>query len=310
MINHHPVMLDEVIDMLITDSDGIYVDCTVGFGGHSEAILKKISKKGFLIGTDLDPYALNKAKEKLLKVENKNFALYNTSYKEIPEILLKLGIKKVNGFLFDLGISSYQINSEHRGFSYLKEGPLDMRFNQNINQTAKEYFDNISEIELAKTIKIYAEIAKSKKIAKEILVKNNKGKMHTTIDLKNAIINATGVKGNKILSKVFQAIRIGVNEEIFNFKNTLKKTPHFLKNGGRLAIISFHSIEDRIVKHFFKNSILIDEFDYYNQSSNKIDTNLKEITKKPICPSIQEISSNRRSRSAKLRVAEYLNEKN
>ena len=208
MINHYPVMLDEVIDMLIKDDDGIYIDCTVGFGGHSESILKKINKNGFLIGTDLDPYALNKAKEKLLKVENKNFALYNTSYKDIPEILLKLGIKKVNGFLFDLGISSYQVDSEHRGFSYLKEGPLDMRFNQNTYQSAEKYFDTITEIELAKLIKIYAEIGKSRKIAKEILQKRDKGKMHTTIDLKNAIINATGTSSKQVLSRVFQAIRI------------------------------------------------------------------------------------------------------
>ncbi len=308
MINHYPVMLDEVIDMLIKNDDGIYIDCTVGFGGHSESILKKISKNGFLIGTDLDPYALNKAKEKLLKVGNKNFALYNTSYKEIPEILLKLGIKKVNGFLFDLGISSYQINSEHRGFSYLKDGPLDMRFNQNIDQTAKEYFDKITETKLAELIKTYAEIGKSRKIAKKILQRKNEGQMHTTIDLKNAIIDATGTARKNVLSRVFQSIRIGVNNEILNFKKTLKIAPSLLKKNGRIAVISFHSIEDRIVKHFFKNSIIIDEFNYHNSDLKKINTNLKEITKKPILPSSEEITINKRSRSAKLRVAEYFNE--
>ena len=304
MINHSPVMLNEVIDMLITDKDGIYIDCTVGFGGHSESILKNITKNGFLIGTDLDPYALNKAKEKLSKVKNKKFSLYNASYKEIPDILSKLGIKKVNGFLFDLGISSYQVDSEHRGFSYLKEGPLDMRFNQNIKESAKDFLKNISEIKLASLIKTYAEISKSKKIAREIIRKINEDKMHTTIDLRNAIIEASGTGNNKILSRIFQAIRIGVNNEIYNFKKTLEITPALLKKGGRLAIISFHSIEDRIVKHFFKRSIIIDEFNYYKTDLKKIETNFKVITKKPLTACSEETASNKRARSAKLRVAE------
>jgi len=295
-------MLDEVIDKLIINKEGIYIDCTVGFGGHSIEILNNISKKGFLIGTDLDPYALNKAKEKLLKMKKNNFSLYNASYKEIPDILSKLGIKKVDGFLFDLGISSYQVDSEHRGFSYLNEGPLDMRFNPNDNQTAKDFLNDISEFELAKLIKVYAEIGKSKKIAKEIISNNNK--MHTTIDLKNTINNATGTSSNKILSRVFQAIRIGVNDEISNFKETLKTIPFLLKKGGRIVIISFHSIEDRIVKNFFKNSTIIDEYNYYKKDLIKIDTNLKIITKKPLTASNEEIIKNRRARSAKLRVAE------
>jgi len=302
IINHSPVMLEEVIDMLIINKEGIYIDCTVGFGGHSSEILNSINKKGFLIGTDLDPYALNKAKEKLLKMKKNNFSLYNASYKEIPDILSKLGIKKVDGFLFDLGISSYQVDSEHRGFSYLNEGPLDMRFNPNDNQTAKDFLNDISEFELAKLIKVYAEIGKSKKIAKEIISNNNK--MHTTIDLKNTINNATGTSSNKILSRVFQAIRIGVNDEISNFKETLKTIPFLLKKGGRIVIISFHSIEDRIVKNFFKNSTIIDEYNYYKKDLIKIDTNLKIITKKPLTASNEEIIKNRRARSAKLRVAE------
>tara|TARA_B110000116_G_scaffold239924_1_gene227670 strand:- start:714 stop:1631 length:918 start_codon:yes stop_codon:yes gene_type:complete len=304
MLDHCPVMLEEVINTLINDKDGIYIDCTVGFGGHSESILKNINTKGFLIGTDLDSYALDKAREKLKSVKNKQFTLYNSSYKDIPDILEKLGIKKVNGFLFDLGISSYQVDSEHRGFSYSKNGPLDMRFNQNAKQTAKEFLSSITEIELANLIRIYAEVGHSKKIAREIIKKRNMDKMHTTLDLKNAISSAVNNNSNKILSCVFQAIRIGVNDEINSFKNALQIAPSFLKKGGRLAVISFHSIEDRIVKHFFKNSVIVDESDYYKKNLTKINTELKIITKKPIVPSRKEISRNKRARSAKLRVAE------
>ena len=304
MLNHYPVMLEEVISTLINDKDGIYIDCTVGFGGHSKGILENISNKGFLIGTDLDSYALNKAKEKIKRVKNKHFALYNASYKDIPDILNKLGIKKVNGFLFDLGISSYQIDSEHRGFAYSKEGPLNMRFNEYDKQTAKEYLKDITELELANIIQTYAEIGHSKKIAREILKRRNDNKMHTTLDLKKAISQALNNNSNKVLSRVFQAIRIGVNDEIQSFKNILKIAPDFLKDGGRIAVISFHSIEDRIVKHFFKNSVIIDESDYYKKNLIKSKTKLKIITKKPITPSKKEISINKRSRSAKLRIAE------
>ena len=304
MLDHCPVMLEEVINTLINDKDGIYIDCTVGFGGHSESILKNINTKGFLIGTDLDTYALDKAREKLKGVKNKQFTLYNSSYKDIPDILEKLGIKKVNGFLFDLGISSYQVDSEHRGFSYSKNGPLDMRFNQNTKQTAKEFLSSITEIELANLIRIYAEVGHSKKIAREIIKNRNMNKMHTTLDLKYAISSAVNNNSNKILSCVFQAIRIGVNDEINSFKNALQIAPSLLKKGGRLAVISFHSIEDRIVKHFFKNSVIVDESDYYKKNLTKINTGLKIITKKPIVPSKKEISLNKRARSAKLRVAE------
>ena len=152
--DHFPVLLDEVIEMLITDVNGTYIDCTLGFGGHSSAILDKLSKQGFLIGLDLDPYALSKAKEKLDKVHGKRFSLHHASYKEFPRILKKLGIDKVNGFLFDLGISSYQVDSEHRGFSYNKEGPLDMRFNPEGNQNAKDFLAEVSEKKLIKIFKL------------------------------------------------------------------------------------------------------------------------------------------------------------
>ena len=219
MAYHFPVLLDEVIETLVTDLDGIYVDCTLGFGGHSSAILEKISKHGFLIGLDLDPYALNKAKEKLEKTGNKRFSVHHTSYKEFPEVLSRLGIDKVNGFLFDLGISSHQVDSEHRGFSYMKEGPLDMRFNPQGEKTAKDVLLEISEIELIDILQTYAEIGQAGKIAKEIIHERNRKNMNTTSDLKQAIFNATNENcSNKILSRIFQAIRITVNDEIKHSK--------------------------------------------------------------------------------------------
>ena len=302
--NHFPVLLNEVIKGLVTNTSGIYIDCTLGFGGHSGAILNKLDKKGFLIGLDLDSHALDEAKEKLHDINNKRFSLHHSSYKEFPKILSDLSIEKVDGFLFDLGISSYQIDSEHRGFSYSKEGPLNMRFNEYDKQTAKEYLEKITEFELANIIRIYAEIGNSKKIAREIVKRRNDNKMHTTLDLKKAISKALNNNSNKILSRVFQAIRIGVNDEIQSFKNILKVAPEFLKNGGRIAVISFHSIEDRIVKHFFKNSVIIDEADYYKKDLIKSNAKLKIITKKPIIATKKEILLNKRSRSAKLRIAE------
>ena len=302
--DHFPVLLDEVIEMLITDVDGTYIDCTLGFGGHSSAILNKLSKQGFLIGLDLDPYALSKAKEKLDKVHGKRFSLHHASYKEFPRILKKLGIDKVNGFLFDLGISSYQVDSEHRGFSYNKEGPLDMRFNPEGNQNAKDFLAEVSEKKLIKILQLYAEIGSSRKIAKKIIERRNENKMNTTLDLKNAISDATNGCSNKILSRVFQAIRICVNQEIETFKKTLAVTPDYLIEGGRILVISFHSIEDRITKHFFKDSIIKDEYDYYRKDIVNKDLKLKVLTKKPIMASDKELSLNKRSRSAKLRVSE------
>ena len=305
MDNHFPVLLDEVIETLVTDIDGIYVDCTLGFAGHSAAILEKISKHGFLIGLDLDPLALNKAKEKLEETGRKEFSVHHASYQEFPEILSKLGIDKVNGFLFDLGISSYQIDSGHRGFSYMKEGPLDMRFNPQGEKTAKDVLLKISETDLIDILQTYAEIGKAGKIAKQIIHERNRENMNTTSDLKQAIFKASGdTCSNKILSRIFQAIRIVVNDEIESFKNTLFKVPNYLVRGGRVSIISFHSIEDRIVKHFFKDATMINEHNYYDREKKDTENMLNPITKKPIVASKNEILLNRRSRSAKLRVAE------
>ena len=304
--NHFPVLSNEVIEMFVTNLEGVYVDCTLGFGGHSNAILNKINDKGFLIGLDLDPYALDKAKEKLQKTKSKCFSLYHSSYKEFPKVLSELGIEKVDGFLFDLGISSYQIDSEHRGFSYINSGPLDMRFNPNHGITAKKFLEAVKEKDLIRIMQIYAEVSHAKKIARRIIQKRNERKMNTTEDLKNAIFYSLNGCNNKIVGRVFQAIRIAVNDEINTFKNTLELIPQYLNKGGKIAVISFHSMEDRIVKHFFKNNVIIDEEDYHNPKSLGNDFKFNILTKKPVQATKKELMANSRSKSAKFRLAELL----
>ena len=296
MSYHIPILTDEIVDSLKIKPDGIYMDCTIGFGGHSESIAKKLSNKGNLIGIDLDPYALKMAKEKL-EGKYKNIIYSNSSYIDFPDILISHGIKEVDGFLFDLGISSYQIDSEHRGFSYRFNGPLNMKFNQNsTHNNAEHIINNYSEKDLSDIIRIYGEERYHKRIAKSIIKKRKKKKIKDTFDLKQVIIDAIRFYSNKVLSRVFQSIRITANDEINIIKNTLPKALDFLTVGGRIAVISFHSIEDRIIKHFFKD----------NSKSNLNNPKLKVITKKPITASQYEKNNNRRSSSAKLRIAEKI----
>ena len=217
MMSHTPILMKEVTQMLVSDLSGIYVDCTIGLGGHSFNILNILNNKGLVLGLDLDPYALNMADDKLSTL-NKKYSLHNTSYENFPEILSILGIKKVNGFLFDLGISSYQVDSKHRGFSYMKNGKLDMRFNPNKGITAKEFIKNISEKKLVTILRNYGQVKRAKAIAHNIILQRDEGEMETTYDLKQATTKIS--KSYKTLSQVFQAIRIGVNDEI-NILNAL-----------------------------------------------------------------------------------------
>ena len=305
-MNHHvPILCNEVVENLVLIPGGIYMDCTVGFGGHSEKILNKLNTDGMLIGMDIDPYALKESNKKLGQ-HYKNFCLYNCSYIDFPEAIRKNKLKKVDGLLFDLGISSYQVNTAHRGFSYSHDGPLDMRFNPNDNatKTAKDVLSNLSEDEISNYIKDYGEEKNHKRIAKSIINEIQKNKLNTTTDLKNAICKVIPEKhSNKTLSRVFQAIRIVANDEINTLKETLKLSYEYLNKGGRIAIITFHSIEDRIVKHFLKDSTIYKKSSY-NIEFKTTDRMFKQITKKPIYPSSDEIKKNPRARSAKLRIAE------
>ena len=305
---HQSVLLKEVVDNMIMNKSGIYIDGAVGFGGHAEAILSQLNNKGKLIGIDLDPYALEYTKNNFSKFPKKSYSLYKGNFSEFPKIINQIGIAKVDGLVVDLGISSYQIDSGHRGFSYMNNGPLDMRFDDKNGISAKELLNNISELDLSNIIKMFSEEKKHKKIAKNIVKYVQQGKMNTTFDLKESIKEVINPKYlNKTLSRVFQAIRIKVNNELDNLKILLNNSIKHIKKGGRIAIITFHSLEDSIVKNFFKQNsldcICPSSFPICNCD---IKPKLKIINRKVIVPSKEELIKNSRCRSSKLRIAECL----
>ena len=286
---HTPVMISEVIKNLNLQPDGIYLDGTIGAGGHATEILAQLSKKGRLIGLDRDAEALD--------ICNKRFGAsalpintFNYSYDNFPKVIDRLGFSKLNGILLDLGLSSIQLNSDKRGFSYNSQGTLDMRFDDKQSFTATDLINQASEEELANIIFEFGEERYSRKIAKSIKSTKN---ILTALDLKEAIRRATPPhKRNKTLARVFQAIRIAVNSELEKLKIFLNIFFDYLTVGGRIIIMSYHSIEDRMVKHAFR--------------SLKESGKLNILTKKPVTPSEDELTSNNRSRSAKLRAAERL----
>ena len=285
-LTHVPVLTDEILSLLEIKPRGKYLDGTCGLGGHSEKILSKLSPNGFLIGTDIDNEAINIAKAKLKKVGN-NFHIEKCSYSQFPKVLKKLNIDKVDGILLDLGLSSLQLDSEDRGFSYMKDANLDMRFDLDSKIKANDIINRYSESELADIMYHFGEERMSRKISKNI-IKNRP--VNTVSELVEIIrISTPPNKRKKTMARVFQSLRIAVNNELDNLKKFLKKYASHVKVGGKIVIISFHSLEDRIVKHSFK------------LSSNKGD--LKILTKKPIIASEEERNFNKRSKSAKLRCA-------
>tara|TARA_B100000945_G_scaffold319063_1_gene325415 strand:- start:361 stop:1284 length:924 start_codon:yes stop_codon:yes gene_type:complete len=296
---HIPVMYSEIADLDIK-YDGIYIDCTLGFGGHSSSILEKLTGDGRLIGLDVDPYALSYSSRKLSKFEDL-FIPIHSNYRNFPQVLKNLKIRKVDGMIFDLGISSYQIDEEHRGFSYINNGPIDMRMDNSSGSTALDFLKNVSKEELGLILKEYGDVRNYKKISHKIIEKLYKEKFKDTFSLRDAIQEAVSAKNiNKIAAQVFQAIRIKVNNEVEVLSETLSMIPDYIDKNGFVAVISFHSIEDRLVKNFFRNN-------YNNKSKNKyssLESNnqlFRFITKKPIRPTSDEVKDNPRSRSAKLR---------
>ncbi|SHH41326.1 16S rRNA (cytosine(1402)-N(4))-methyltransferase RsmH [Thermosipho atlanticus] len=284
---HIPVMPKEVVNYLLWKENGIYVDCTVGEGGHAR-LLAESSPNVFVIGIDIDSEVLQIAEKNLSHFEN--IALFKSSYTDLPVVLKLMNINKVSGILIDLGISTFQLMGEGRGFTFNKDEPLDMRMNLEQTKTAHEVVNQYSEEKLANIIFQYGEERFSRRIAKKI-VENRP--INTTLELVEVIKRAlpyNEIKKRKrhFATKTFQAIRIEVNSELENIKKFLEIAPDFLEQNGRLAVISFHSLEDRLVKHFFRN-----------------DPRIKQIAG-PIRPSESEIKSNPRSRSAKLRIAERI----
>lgn len=304
---HIPVLLNETIEGLNIKSDGIYVDGTLGGAGHSLEIVKRLTT-GKLIGIDQDLNAIEKSKE-VLKDYLDKIVLIHSNYSNIKEIMSDLNIERVDGILLDLGVSSHQLDEGERGFSYNKDAPLDMRMNTDSNFTAWDVVNKYSEKELERIIFNYGEEKWAKRIAKFIVEARNTKTIDTTLELvdliKKAIPKKVRMEGHHPAKKTFQAIRIEVNNELKVLEESIPTMVRQLNKGGRLCIITFHSLEDRIVKKAFielnKDCICPPELPVCVCDKEK---EIEIITKKPIVPSNEEMDRNPRSRSSKLRIAE------
>jgi len=307
--SHVSVLLNETIDSLSVRKDGIYADGTLGGGGHSLEILKRLSSNGRLIGIDRDTEALEAAKKRLSSFDNVSFI--HSNFSNIKEIISSLGIEAIDGAVIDLGVSSYQLDFSERGFSYMEDAPLDMRMDRTSGFSAYDVINTYSEAELTRIFFEYGEERFSKKVASIICEERNKRNIETTLELveiiKRAIPERFRQKGSHPAKRIFQAVRIEVNSELDPLKNALNDFFDCLKPGGRLAVISFHSLEDRIVKKTFQSFMgtCTCPKDFPICVCGK-KARGKLITAKPILPSEEEISRNKRSKSAKLRVCEKL----
>lgn len=305
---HKPVMLDECINGLNIKPDGIYVDGTLGGAGHSKQIVKKLNENGILIGIDRDEEALKAAKENLKDFQNVIYV--HNNHDNIKEILSNLQIEKVDGILLDLGVSSYQLDERNRGFSYLGENELDMRMDKTQSLTAKEVVNSYEEQKLANIIYEYGEEKFSRQIAKNICMYRKEKQISTTKQLVEIIeksIPGFAKKDGHPAKRTFQAIRIEVNDEIKPLYNTVKNCIDVLKPGGRLCIITFHSLEDRAVKNAYIEAsgkcTCPSDLPYCVCGAKKEG---KIITKKPIIATKDEQEENTRSKSAKLRIFEKI----
>ncbi|NLX77584.1 MAG: 16S rRNA (cytosine(1402)-N(4))-methyltransferase RsmH [Clostridiaceae bacterium] len=310
--SHEPVLLKECIEGLNIRPDGIYVDCTVGGAGHSAEILKRLGPEGLLIGIDQDREALAAARENLGKVNSKGrFVLIHENFENIRQILEVQKIKLADGILVDLGVSSYQLSADERGFKYQEDAPLDMRMNQESEFTAKELVNTWPEDDIARIIRDYGEERWAARIAKFIGEARKNYVIETTsqlVDIIKAAIPASARKEKQHPAKrTFQAIRIAVNRELEVLETVLPKMLESLDRGGRLCIITFHSLEDRIVKQFIRDRTGRCKCppDFPKCVCNAV-KELKPVTTKPITPSEEELERNHRARSAKLRIAEKL----
>ncbi|MDI9508347.1 MAG: 16S rRNA (cytosine(1402)-N(4))-methyltransferase RsmH [Clostridiales bacterium] len=308
---HKSVLLDEVIDNMNIDPRGIYVDGTLGGGGHSYEIAARLTE-GRLIGLDQDEEAIQAARLRLADYSSK-VSIIRSNYSEIQKVLANIQIDKVNGILLDLGVSSYQLDTPERGFSYREDAPLDMRMDNRNDKTARDIINDYSEMELYRIIKSYGEDRFAKNIAKHIVRARMDKPIETTYELNEIIKAAIPAKvravGGHPSKRTYQAIRIELNRELDVLKDTLNTMLDLLAPEGRLLIITFHSLEDRIVKDFFK----LNENPCTCPPSFPVCVCHKKprgriITRKPILPSPEELEENRRSKSAKLRIFEKTSE--
>jgi 16S rRNA (cytosine1402-N4)-methyltransferase len=305
MVAHLPVLYKEIIHALHPQRGGRYVDGTLGAGGHARGILEACSPDGQLLGLDVDPQALALARETLAPYEGR-FHLVQASHISLHEQLAALKWEGVDGIVLDLGASSMQFDNPQRGFSFMQDGPLDMRFGPLALQSAADLVNNLPERDLADLIFEYGEDRDSRKIARAI-VENRP--LHTTRELVAVIEKASPRRGDRLhpATQTFQALRIAVNDELAAVQVTLPQAVAALRSGGRLAVISFHSLEDRIVKDYFRDQnrdLVNPPYERIYEEERK--AVLKIVNKKPIVPSEDEIKENPRARSAKLRVVEKI----
>lgn len=295
---HNPVLLKQSVDALVTNPDGVYVDCTFGGGGHSREILSRLSDKGKLFSFDQDLDALKNA------IDDPRFKLVNQNFRFLENSMMAYGISQVDGILADLGVSSHQFDEAERGFSTRSNAPLDMRMNVMQSLDAKKIINDYEEEDLADIFYHYGELREARKLAREIVHHRKSKKIETTEDLKSLFSYIPAFKQNKFFAQVFQAIRIEVNQELEVLKEMLVQSYKILKAGGRLVVISYHSLEDRLVKRFLKNGMFEGEpqRDIYGNYAKAFEL----LQTKAIIPDDNEIEENSRARSAKMRIGTKL----
>ncbi|SKC00929.1 MULTISPECIES: 16S rRNA (cytosine(1402)-N(4))-methyltransferase RsmH [Soonwooa] len=291
---HNPVLLKDSVDALVTNPDGIYVDCTFGGGGHSREILSRLSPEGRLFSFDQDTDALKNA------LDDSRFTLINQNFRFLENSMLMYGVPQVDGILADLGVSSHQFDEADRGFSIRSNAPLDMRMNVMQALDAKKVINEYEEEQLADIFYYYGELREARKLARQIVHHRKNKLIETTQDLKDIFSYIPSHKSNKFFAQVFQAVRIEVNQELDVLKEMLLQSYKILKPEGRLVVISYHSLEDRLVKRFLKNGMFEGEpeRDIYGNFKKSFDL----IKTKAIIPDDKEIEENSRARSAKMRI--------
>lgn len=310
--SHKPVLLNETIEGLNIRENGTYVDGTLGGGGHAYHVCKQLSDKGRFIGIDQDAAAISAAGVRLSPYQDKiKIDIIRSNYRKIPQVLAELGVGGVDGIVLDLGVSSYQLDTPDRGFTYREDAPLDMRMDQRQDMTAKDIINDYSEMELFRVIRNYGEEKFAKNIAKHICMARKQKVIETTYELNDIIKAAIPIRarsaGGHPSKRTFQAIRIELNQELTILEQSIDQMIDLLNPGGRICIITFHSLEDRIVKRMFKTNEnpCTCPPDFPLCVCGKVSKG-KVITGKPILPSAQELEENRRSKSAKLRIFERL----
>jgi len=295
---HVPVLLDASIEALrLGDGSGAWMDATFGGGGHSKVILENLNEKGVLFGFDQDPDAVANT------LDDKRFTLVEANFRYAKQFLSLHGVENPNGILADLGVSSHQFDTAERGFSLRMDGPLDMRMNPEIGISAAEVIDEYTWEELMVVLRMYGEVNRPDRVAREIVAAHHTAPIKTTEDLVKVLSKmAPGGRENKFYAQIFQALRIEVNDELAALKELLEQSSKLLKPGGRLVVISYHSLEDRLVKHFMRSGNFEDKVE--KDIKGQIHAPFVPISRKAIVATPEEVMNNPRARSARLRVAE------